>query len=156
TTRSNTITLTMSTNRTEFAHFHPIDMAFTNSIGDWTGATNWSPNLVPVLDENVNVYNGGSITLNTNVDCAALTFGNVDTVPAINGTGVLTVHAPSSWYSGPFNGSGRLIIAPEASLLIANAGSVALSGWSLENGGSVQWFGPAGILLGSGAVITNR
>jgi hypothetical protein len=154
TTRSNTITLTMSTNRSEFAHFHPMDVTFTNSTGDWTVATNWDPNVVPGDGDNVYVISG-TVTLNTNADCEAFTLGGPNKVPGLNGTGTLTVHGPSVWNYGTLNGSGRLVIAPESSLAFANSSEVGLS-WALENGGNIQVYGAGGIGLASGAVITNR
>ena len=53
-TRSNSITLTISTNKFLYAHFTPITFKWTNSTsGDWYTATNWTPNLAPGPNDSI-------------------------------------------------------------------------------------------------------
>ena len=54
TTRSNFISLLMTTNKYLYAHFTPITFLWTNSAsGDWFTASNWTPNLVPSSNDSV-------------------------------------------------------------------------------------------------------
>src|SRR5262245_57389901 len=48
------------------------------------------------------------------------------------------------------------IIAPGATLRIANAGTINLSGRALENGGIVLWTGAGNLNVDFGSFITNR
>ena len=155
-TRSNTITLTMTNNKAEFAHFLPMDFVWLNSGGDWSVAANWNPSLVPGSNDNVTV--NLSVTLNTNADCGSLTLGVPSGNPALSGTGTLTLHGASSWGSGAMDGSGRTVIAPGATLTLTSASSAFwnMSSRVLENGGTILWTGAGTISLGVGVVITNR
>jgi hypothetical protein len=153
---SNTVTLTMNSNQTVYANFGSLDLVWTNAAGgDWMAAANWSPNLVPGSNDNAFILLGPTVTLNTNTDCGSLTFGGSSVSPTLTGTGVLTLHGVSYWGGGSMSGSGRTVIAPGASLTIANVSAVSLSARVLENDGNILWNGAGGVQLSGGAVITN-
>src|SRR6185295_10343532 len=76
-TRSNTVTLVMTNNKTLFAHFGPINFVWTNVAGgDWNVATNWTPNLAPGSNDSVAILISANVTLNTPADCAEVTLGS--------------------------------------------------------------------------------
>ncbi|MBI5385683.1 MAG: autotransporter-associated beta strand repeat-containing protein [Verrucomicrobia bacterium] len=136
-------------------HLPATDIAWTNSAGgDWQVASNWKPNRVPGLSDNVIITNNVTVTLNSSVDCGKLTLGNSNRAPTLTGTGALTVHGSSSWNGGTMSGSGRTIVAPGATLTIGNLVSL-FGGRTLENGGTVLWTG-GNIAIGNNVSITNR
>jgi hypothetical protein len=162
--RSNSISVVMTTNKYLYAHFAPITFQWTNgSSGDWYTVSNWTPNLAPGSNDSVIMVAGGSITMNSNVDLTDITFGlpGIDTpfgagegnAPTLTGTGAITVHGTLDWESGTMAGSGQTIIAPGAVLYFENPGEIAVSGRTLENQGTAIWSG-VGIISVSG-VITN-
>jgi hypothetical protein len=71
------------------------------------------------------------------------------------GSGSVSVLNQLNWTGGSMNGSGRTVIVPGAVLNINNAGTVTLSGRTLENAGTGTWTGSQSIFLAS-AVLTNR
>lgn len=156
--RDNPVTLVMTNNKTVFARFTPIDFVWTNSTSsDWNSPTNWDPNLVPATNDNVAITFGSIVvTLDTPAGCRDLVLGNVGIAPQLTGSGALSVYGDSLWISGTMSGSGRTIIAPGASLTIANPGVVALTSRILENHGSILWAGAGALNLVSSAVISNR
>jgi hypothetical protein len=157
TTRSNVISLTITNNKTVFAHFNPIVFEWTNAAnGDWNTATNWTPNLAPGSNDTVIITtSGATVTLNTAADLADFTLGDGVASPTLSGSGTLTVRGNCLWSSGNMSGSGRTIIASGASLNFANASGISLTTRTLENGGTMQWTGVGNIAM-NGAVITNR
>jgi hypothetical protein len=164
TTRSNSISVVMTTNKYLYAHFTPITFQWTNTTGgDWYTVSNWTPNLAPGSNDSIILVAGGSITMNSNVDLTDVTFGlaNNDVplgsdegnAPTLTGAGAITVHGTMDWESGSMTGSGQTIIAPGATLNFVNPETIVLSGRTLENRGTVFWTG-LGTLDVSG-VITN-
>jgi hypothetical protein len=155
-TRSNSITLVMTNNKTLFAHFRPITIAWTNlANGDWHSATNWNPNLVPASNDNAVVTISTTINLDGPAECFDLTLGNLSSSPALSGSGSLTLYGASTWTAGTMSGSGQTVIAPGGSLNIPNAGTLSLLR-PLENAGTVVWTGVGILNADFGAVITNR
>src|SRR5262245_47017572 len=155
-TRSNSVTLVMTNNKTLYARFTPILFIWTNlASGDWSAATNRTPNLAPNSHDTVVITTGLPFTLNTCADCTDVTFGGVATTPTLTGSGTLTVRGTFVWTSGTMSGSGRTVLAAGATLNLSNPGTVQLNTRTLENGGTVLWTG-AGNLGLSGGVITNR
>ncbi|HEX4262948.1 MAG TPA: LamG-like jellyroll fold domain-containing protein [Verrucomicrobiae bacterium] len=75
---------------------------------------------------------------------------------ALGGNMVVTVGNTMNWTSGTINGNGRTIISSNALLTINTASPVFLDTRTLENAGTMVWFGAADFYPSSGAVITNR
>lgn len=158
-TRSNSISLVMTNNKTAFAHFGPMLFTWTNRAGgDWNIATNWAPNLVPGTNDSVFIANAGTITLDTPAECAEVTLGVPNgsaNSPAVTGTGTLTVRDTFRWMSGTMSGGGTTVIKAGATLDIANDFTVVLNSRPLDNSGTVFWEG-TGVLLLNNSSITNR
>ena len=155
--RSNVLTLTMTTNMTLFVHFQPLSFDWVSPTdGDWNVAANWTPNLVPGSNDSVRIIGQIAVTLNTAADLADFTLYNLyGGSPTLTGAGTLTVHGACNWLSGTMSGSGRMVIAPGASLNLASppSASVLTLARTLENAGSAFWTGPA--ILNLSGVITN-
>jgi len=154
-TRSNSITVTMTTNLALFAHFMPFTLEWTNYLGgDWNAAANWSPNLVPSSNESVLIGTTDAIiTENSNVDLVNFTFGDVGYTPTLTGSGQITISGSGSWNTGTMSGTGSTVVQPGASLSLPNIPGVVLTlNRTLENAGSVAWGGGNFAL---GGVITN-
>jgi len=94
---------------------------------------------------------GGNLVINTN-----LSVSNFDLETTITGTGSLTVNQTMNWGNGIMSGSGQTVIAPGAILNLTNSSLIQLSGWRLENGGTILWNGAGALGLSLGGVITNR
>ena len=157
--RSNSVSLVMTTNKTVFARFTPIDFIWTNSNGDWSGPANWSPPLVPLGNDNAYLNVGGTITQSNMAECLNLVMGANYTSPTLSLSNTFTVHGQAVWASGQFSGTGRVFIDTSASMVITNEGifsaGVNLNAVTLENGGTILFTG-AGSIGGNGGVITNR
>src|SRR5665213_2379966 len=156
-TRSNSITVTMNTNLTLFAHFTSITFQWTSAVsGDWNVPSNWTPNFVPGSNDSVVLVVPTLVTLNSNADVADFTLGTGSVGPELTGTGTLTIHGRGAWASGNMSGTGTTVIAPGASLTIAGFtgyGGVYLVTRTLENSGTVVWGG--GNFNMNGGIITN-
>ena len=155
-TRSNPVTVVMTTNRTIYARFTPIDFVWTTGAGDWNSATNWTPNLVPATNDNASITINNTVTLNGSEGCRDLLLGSAASNPVLTGSGLLTVHGNFLWRSGTMSGLGRTLISAGATLAVTNANGVSLINRTLENSGTVNWIGTGDITLLSGAAITNR
>ncbi|MGA2245833.1 MAG: hypothetical protein ABSH48_12595 [Verrucomicrobiota bacterium] len=164
-TRSNSITLTMTTNKFLYAHFTPITFQWTNiASGDWYTVSDWTPNLVPGSGDSILLVTGAAITMNSNVDLTDVTFGLADNevpygsgegnAPTLTGAGAITVHGTLDWESGSMTGSGQTIIAPGGTLNFVNPLEIAISGRTLENQGSAYWSGLGSISI-SGVIIND-
>jgi hypothetical protein len=156
-TTSNPITLTMNTNMTVMALLGiSYNLTWTNLAGgDWNVASNWSPNVAPLQNDNVFITNSATITLNTSADCANFTLGNQGTSPTLGGSGTLTIHGTGCWANGTMNGGGSTIISPGATLNILGPDFVSLSSRTLENAGTIIWSGAVNIDAVD-SVITNE
>ncbi len=154
-TRSNVLTVTMSTNLTLFAHFQPLTLNWTNThSGDWNVASNWYPNLVPGSNESVVIVNQAlTVTLNGNADLLDLTLGGNNNAPELRVTGRITIAGAGTWEGGTMSGSGTTVVLPGASFNIISVTTPTLSGRTLENAGTMSWMG--GYLFLASAVITN-
>jgi hypothetical protein len=164
TTRSNSISLVMTTNKFLYAHFTPITFLWTNiASGGWYTASNWTPNLAPGSNDSIILVTAASITLNSNLDLTDITFGMGDNdvpfgsgegnPPTLTGTGAITVHGTLDWESGSIAGSLQITIAPDATLNFVNPEGILFSGRRLENQGTVFWTGLGNIEVSG--VITN-
>jgi hypothetical protein len=156
TTRSNSITVTMTNDLTLFAHFLPFTLLWTNlANGDWNGASNWSPNLIPGNGESVLIQNQTTVTENSNVDVVDFTLGNSIFTAGLAGTGTVTIAGVGTWNNGTMSGGGTTVVKPGASLVIVNSvnsSALGLTDRILENEGSIVWGGGNFSLTG---VITN-
>ncbi len=128
--------------------------SFTNpatSLVEWPGNT-YTLNSGAQLNGSglYRVTGSGVLVCNTDASVENL---NLDDL--LDGSGRVTINHTMNWTGGSMFGSGRTIIAPTATLNIANASAVTLSSRTLENGGTVFWTGGGGISLAS-TVITNR
>jgi hypothetical protein len=156
-TRSNSVTLVMTNNKTLYARFTPMTFIWTNlASGDWNVANNWSPNLVPGTNDSVVIANNATVTLNTPADCADVALGSAGNIPTLTGSGTLKVRGNFAWTSGTMDGGGRTIIEAGANLSIANSGSVTLINRTLENGGTATWSGAGNFVFANLGVFTNR
>jgi hypothetical protein len=156
-TRSNPVTVVMTRDKTVYARFTPIVFIWTNTAsGDWNTAVNWKPNLAPSTNDTAIINTSVVVTLNTPADCAEVTLGDADSSPTLTGSGTLTVRGKFAWGSGVMSGTGRTIVETGATLNLVNQAAVALVGRALENGGMGFLTDVGGILMQSGAVITNR
>jgi hypothetical protein len=156
-TRSNSITLVMTNNKTLYARFTPIVFIWTNVAGgDWNVAANWRPNLAPGSNDTVIITSGITVTLNTPADCEDVTLGSAGSNPTLAGSGTLTVRGNFSWTSGNMIGNGRTVLEVGATLNVANPALVSVQTRTLENGGTILWTGAGNLALLNGAVITNR
>jgi hypothetical protein len=147
-----TLMLTMTRNRSLFAHFSYYTLTFTNTVSgaDWHSVLNWSPNLVPAMGDTAVVNT--TVTANNNAECGALLLGG-----SIGGSSTLTVHSNGVWTSGSMTGAGRTIISSNAIFTINNASTVFLDTRTLENAGTILWTGADNFNLQcSGPGITNR
>jgi hypothetical protein len=133
--------------------------AFTwkGGSGNWSDPTQWTPPLgappdsIPEGDDIANV-GGGTVTVDVPVTVCILNLSG----GAINGLATLTVTKRMNWTGGRMDQAGRTVIETDGVLNIANAGAVALSARTLENGGLAVWTGTADLNCDSGAVLTNR
>jgi len=156
-TRSNSITLVMTNNKTLHARFTPIFFTWTNVAGgDWNVAANWSPSLGVGSNDSVTINSSVTVTLNTPADCADVTLGSAGSTPTLTGSGALTVHRSFAWTSGNMTGSGRTVLEPGSLLTIFNPALVSVQNRTLENGGMLLWTGAGNLAVFNGAVITNR
>jgi hypothetical protein len=156
-TRSNSITLTMTTNKTLYAFFEPFEFQWTNSAsGDWEVAANWTPNLAPGSNEIVVIPGEVTVTLNSNVDLLNLTLSSpfASVGPELTGSGRLTISGIGTWWGGTMSGTGATVVLLGASFTIPETAlSLALANRTFENGGMVYWNG--GYFSVDGGVITN-
>jgi hypothetical protein len=155
-TRSNSITVTMNSNHTLFAHFLPFSMVWNStSGGDWNVSSNWTPNLVPGSNENAIILGfGGVVTENSNVDLCDFVLGATGSAPTLTGSGTITVSGTGTWYAGTMSGSGGTVVLPGGTFNIVNTAPISLSGRTFENQGAAIWY-TGGILDMTGGVFTN-
>ncbi len=153
-TSSNPLTLVMTTNKTVFARQGSENLVWKAGSGDWHVASNWEPQVVPTTNDNVSIFSGATVTLNSAAECRNLTLGNANSGPTLTGSGTLTLYGNSTWVGGTMSGTGRTIIAAGGTLDLANAVGVNLAIRTLENGGTVIW--TSGFISMAAAVITNR
>ena len=154
-TRSNTITVTMTTNRNLFAHFQPLTLNWTNTAsGNWNVAANWYPSLVPGSNESVVIINQAlTVTLNGNADLQDLTLGGANVGTELDVVGRLTISGTGTWEGGVMGGSGSTVVLPGASFNIISTTQLGLYGRTLENAGTMSWMG--GSISINNGVITN-
>jgi hypothetical protein len=154
--RSNSITVTMNTNKAVFAYFGPVPFLWTNAAGgDWNSASNWSPNLVPGTNDRVLIPLSATVTLNGNADCEDVTLGASGNTPTLTGSGTLTVRGSLLWSSGNFDGTGRTVVETGGVCVIDLSVAGAIHSRTLELGGTTFWTGSGHLTLDD-AVITNR
>ena len=155
-TRSNSITVTVTTNLNLFAHFLPFTFTWTNVVaGDWSVGANWTPNLAPGSNESVVIAVPVMVTLNSNVDLLDFTLGGGYVGPELTGTGRLTIAGAGTWLGGTMSGTGSTIVLPGASFTIANANQISLVNRTFENKAATTWL-TGGNCVMNGGVFTNN
>ena len=155
-TRSSVISVTMTNNKSLYAHFAPLTFFWSASgSGDWSGATNWTPSLVPGSNDSVFIQSGATVTLNSDIHLTDLILGGSGVSPTLSVAGDLSVSGAMTWASGTMTGDGRTMIAPGATLTISFLNAISLTSRTLENGGTVFWTGSGTIPLND-AIVTNR
>ena len=153
--RSNTISLVMNTNKSLFAYFRPITFQWTNTLsGDWNTATNWLPNLPPGSNDIAILNPEVVVTLSNDVVLADLSMGSPGFFPVLTGPGALTINGGFTWAGGTLSGTGRITIAPGATLNLPGLVGVTLTDRTLENRGTMLWSGMGNFNLDN-AIITN-
>jgi len=99
----------------------------------------------------------GNVTVNAdgnlNVENLDLASGLASS-STLGGAGTVKVSSVMNWTEGTMSGTGPTVIAPGATLQVANPSGVTLAR-TLENAGTILWTGAGNISL-STAVITNR
>jgi hypothetical protein len=156
-TRSHSITLVMTNNKTLHARFTPIVFTWTNSSsGDWDTVANWSPNLGPGSNDTVNITKSVEVSLNTPAHCADVTLGDAVSGPTLTGSGTLAIRGNFVWVSGNMTGSGRTVVESGGTMQVVSPSGLTLTTRTLENGGTALWTGAGNINMAVGAVITNR
>jgi hypothetical protein len=153
-TANNPITFLMNANKTVFAHVGPLDLIWTNLAGgNWQVASNWRPNFVPTSNDTAFIIPTVNVTNNSPAECRSLTFGGPG-APTLTGSGTLILYTDSIWAGGTMSGTGRTIVAPGATLNIANPADVTLRMRTLENAGAILWTGTR--IFVDGGIVTNR
>jgi len=125
--------------------------ASAGALVDWTGGTFTLNPGAQLNDAGLYRINGATLTFNPDVvvqdlDVLAGTLGGNSTV---------TVSGVMNWTSGTMSGSGRTVVAPGATLNLANPGSLLLNSRTIENEGTIIWTGEGLLEVFSGTVITN-
>jgi hypothetical protein len=73
---------------------------------------------------------------------------------ALGGSNVVTVGSAMTWTGGSLNGTGRMVIPSGATLNMADAGTLSITSYTLDNAGTALWSG--GNIGMYGGVITNE
>jgi hypothetical protein len=122
-------------------------IAWTNMAGgNWSAATNWSPNQVPTAADDVSLV-GDTFTLTVDVPAFAksLTIGTHFTA-ILGGAGPVTLAGPLYWTNGTIS-----------TVIYCNGGTVndphALDGGQIINSGTLTWIPYP--FTGNGSVISN-
>jgi len=153
--RSNTVSLVMNANKSLFAYFTPITFQWTNGLsGDWNTAANWQPNLPPGSNDIAILNQGVVVTLSNDLELVDLSMGSPGFFPTLAGPGALTINGAFNWAGGTLSGTGRITIAPGATLNLPALSGVTLTDRTLENKGAILWSGTGNFNLGN-AIITN-
>ena len=148
-TTSNPLTLTMTTNKTVFAHFGSDDIAWTNLAGgDWNVASNWKPNFVPGANDNVFITSNVTVTVNSAAECSSLTLGGLGSSPTLSGTGTLTLHRTSFWMGGTMGGGVQTVIEAGATLNLSGGTHTSSGGSSITGAGQLTVSGGTATLAG--------
>jgi hypothetical protein len=151
--QSNPVNLTMSTNKTVFARFTPVDFVWTNSAGgDWSVATNWNPNLVPLPNDNASITMNLTVTVTNPTECANLILGNAVSAPSLSVTRTLTIHGAAFYAGGQISGGGRLVVGLGATFVMTNGTGYSLNNLTWENDGTTFWSGTGNIGLNNSTV----
>jgi hypothetical protein len=149
---TNQVSLTMTNNKTLVAYFQPQLITWASGTsGSWHNPSNWNPTLVPTAVDEVVLPNNVTVSVNSSAECRSFTL----TSGTLDGTGTLTIHGDSFWFSGTMSGSGRTIITPGATFTINSSSTPLTLSRPLENGGTVNWTGIFGMNVNNVA-ITNR
>jgi hypothetical protein len=95
---------------------------------------------------------GGTLTLNAPLTATSLTLSG----GTLGGPGTLTLSGTSNWSGGVQSGTGITKVASGATFNLNSAATLALSGRTLNNAGTVVWTGSGSLELNDGAVWNNN
>jgi hypothetical protein len=113
--------------------------------GNWSAATNWSPNQVPTAADDVSLI-GDSYTLTVDVPAFANSLIMGGGAPTLGGAGPVTLAGPLNWTNGTIS-----------TVIYCNGGTVnnphALDGGQIINSGAMTWIPYP--FTGNGSVISN-
>jgi hypothetical protein len=120
--------------------------------GNWSVATNWSPNLVPGPGDDVYITNYAptvAVDFSTSVASLAFSGGN------LGGASSLTVNGPFTWSGGSINNTGGVRLNGTSSLNAAVGNHMELVYGLLINAGRLTWSGSGTNLVLYDSTFTN-
>jgi len=152
--------------------------------GNWSVATNWTPDGVPGIGDDAQITLNGTytVTLDANAELGSLTLGGASGVPtlsigastltldgastvnlngalsqsggAINGPGALTVDGAYNWFGGAMSGVGTTTV--NGTLTIGGGSVKSVNGRTLNTSGTTNWIQATfSMQVGNGGVINN-
>jgi hypothetical protein len=131
---------------------HATDIVWTNTAGgNWSTASNWSPNQVPGAADNAYITNNGTytVTLNTSVTVTSLQLGgNTGTQTFNHSGGTLTLNGPSV-------GTANAVYALSGGIL-KGTGSLTLAGSMNWTGGNINYETGSLIITVSGGLVMSQ
>jgi fibronectin-binding autotransporter adhesin len=117
------------------------------SSGDWSAASNWSPNGVPGAADTAIISNGGTVTVSADTSVSSLNL----TSGTLAGTAALTVGSGFNWTGGTVTGTGTLTLLETVNGTITGSSTKTLDGGRvLNNQGMLVWTGTGNFHLLNG------
>ena len=125
--------------------------------GNWSSASNWSPNGVP-NNSGLATYSA-QVSLGTSTIAAGASF-TLNKLLLLGGTinnlGLLTLtDAGSSWAGGVLTGAGQLVNAAGAQLTASGSVSHDFNQQTITNQGTFAWVGGGNLASGNGGTFVN-
>jgi hypothetical protein len=150
---SNTIVISMTTNKTVFAGFQSRSLVWTNAAGgNWNNPTNWSPNMVPMYMDDAAVSLAATISVDQPAECHDLVVP-VGATLAVSNT--LAIYGAATWNAGTLALAGTVNVSGGALWTggtMTGTGTLTLNGNSTWSGGTM--FGSGRTVVASNATLT--